>query len=433
MNRATILIALAACGDNRTVAGTEYASGSRLELVTYALSDGTTAIDHHVFHDRERDEDCTILRFSSGSRFCAPTTAGGTAYFTESTCTRVVGAERSDRPPPAYFVRPYILHGETLPSRLYRVGEPTAAPALVWRQEDNYCLGPYPIDPAYTFYTVGDGVTTDDLVAIRETDHVDAGRLTFAFDTSDDGWRAPGAITDDDLGVPCTLTPSPNAATATCIPDLPATSYFADTACSDPLVTDDRALHHDLASGCTTVVEWGEPFTGAVFERIGEACIPVAAPADPLYRAGATHELATLDRTPDTGNRVLPIALGDIVHDELLHDTTLDADCSITGGVCAPVSTVDVRPYFTDPACITPIDVAFVPTGSCEPPARFAGGRAIGDVYPGAIYELTTGDRCDTYVPPPRFAVHVVGDAPADLVTAARKRARKRKRKRGRS
>jgi len=422
VSRAIAVLALAACGDN---AGTdaELASGSRLQLVTYMLSDGALFADRSVFHDRVLDEDCRVARFSSGVRYCMPVAAGGSTVFTEGSCTRVLGAERVGRTPPAYFVRSYTMHGVVLPSRLYRSGAPAAAPALVWQLEDGYCLGPYPVDPALAYYAVGDAVTTDDLVEIRASDMRRVGRLSVSIDTSDDGWRAPGEIRDETLAVACVPDPAPNAPSTVCLPlGLPRVSYYADAGCTAPLTSHERALHRDHASGCVAVVERGPPVPGAGFQPVDGRRVPVPPPAGPPDPPASTTELATLARSVEGGGRAQPIRLGDVEHDALVHDAALGADCTIGGGRCAPVSSVEARTYFSDDACVTPVDVAFVPTGACEPPARFASGRTIGALHTATLYEPTTGDRCAAYTPPSRFAVHDLGEAPADVMVATRQR-----------
>ena len=64
MYRVVVALALAACGDNAR-SKELMRSGSRLELITYELADGSHEVDRTVFHDTERDEDCSLVSLSS--------------------------------------------------------------------------------------------------------------------------------------------------------------------------------------------------------------------------------------------------------------------------------------------------------------------------------------------------------------------------------
>lgn len=414
-----LVLALAACAEPSA----DMQSGSRLRLIRYELADGSQAIDRRVFHDAQRGEDCTIQLFSSGVRHCMPTTAGGSTVFTEDSCTAVLGASTGTEPPP-YFIRSFELNSVSLPSRLYRPSAPVETPQLLWEQRAGYCLGPFPPDPAVTFYAVGEEIAADELVAIRVRDTRTEGRITLAFDESGDGWRMPGALTDSVAGS-CDLEPTANAAVARCLPPLRAT-LFGDNGCTQPLAQSEVAAHRDLGSGCWSLLETGVAFTGTPYERIGESCVAVSS-NDALYIPAATRDPAELPRIRGSANsRLASIELGTLLRDAVSYDSILDADCGIEERdgtyVCAPASRLTPLTFFSDTACTAVIDVAFVPTGTCEPPDRFAGRRPIGAVYPGTIYELTTGDRCAAYVPPTRFAVHTLGAELPDaaLVSAVR-------------
>ncbi len=411
-----VCLALAACGDN-TRPELVMQSGSRLQLITYELADGTRDFDRTVFHDSQRDEDCTVMLLSSGERHCIPTSAGGTTVFTDSACQKPVGVMATEEPP-GYFLRSFTLNGMTRPSRLYRPGGAIAAPAQRWEQQDSFCFGPYPADPLF-YFGLAEEIPTDSFVTVRVTTTLENDRLTLAIDGSDDGWRMPGAITDHVLEVPCTLQPSANASEAPCIPDLPTTTYYANADCSAPLVTADRTLLRIQETGCTSVVARGGLIGGQVYEQLGESCVAVVAPPQSLYTAGEVTPVATLARAevPPDGERLVPIELmADEVHerDVYLHDRDLEADCRVTlldgSYACVPFAPLTPVVYFTDAACTTPHMFAFVPSGACDIPARFAadavGFYRIGALYPDPIYELTTGDRCAAYAPPARFAVH---------------------------
>ena len=113
-------ITLAGCGDNGLAPLTQ--SGTRLHLVAYDLGDGSRTIDPHVLYDSERNEDCMIELFASGERHCIPVTAGGTTFFDEDSCNRVIAAAPAGTEPPRYFIRRFLLSGAELPSRLYEAG-----------------------------------------------------------------------------------------------------------------------------------------------------------------------------------------------------------------------------------------------------------------------------------------------------------------------
>jgi len=397
-------------------------SGDRLRLIAYDFADGTRTYDQHVFHDRDLHEDCTVQVFSSGERYCLPMTAAGTIVFTTSDCTRALGAINATEPP-HFFIRPYSLHGTSLPSRLYRPGAQADSPGTVWRQQDEFCAGPFAPPADHTFFELGEEIRPDKLVRIRERETLTVGRLTFGIDTTDDGWHVPGAVVDMVAG-PCTLLPSANADTAPCLPSARATP-FSDAQCTQPLASDEVAAHRDVDSGCWSLLEPGAPFTGQAYERIGETCVAVGS-SEPFFTPAAISEAARLLRRVDENNRRLAaINLGTNARDAFLHDDTLVADCQIiqtaAGYTCAPVSAVTALPFFDDSACSVPIHVAFVPTGSCEPPSVFADGFRIGDLRTAPIYEVTTGDRCAAFAPPARFAVHSLEAVPTtDVVTATR-------------
>jgi hypothetical protein len=355
-------------------------------------------------------------------------TAGGTTFFDEDSCNRVIAAAPVGAEPPRYFIRRFLLNGVELPSRLYEPREPAAPPRFVWRQQDQYCLGPYEPDATLAFYSVGRVIEASELARVRVDETIDAGRLSLAIDASDDGLRMPGAFHDDELDLPCSLLPTAND-TGRCVPaGVPRTTYFADAACSAPLMATTPTLHHALQTSCWDVLTGsGAPHAGVVYEQLGEDCVIVPPPSMQLFSASTSVRVAELARERIAGGRLEETYFAGFrepVFDGLLHDTSLDADCAITWQgehyVCAPVEALPVRTFFSDAGCVTPVDVVFVPTGECEPRHAYAGGRRIDGVYPGTIYELTTGDRCAAYVPPARFAVHALGAVATDLVPAMR-------------
>jgi len=431
--RLLALLALASCGDNAKPADA-MASGARLSLITYELADGTLDVDRTWFRDTARDEDCTIDLFSSATRHCRPD-AGGVVFFTDSGCLRGVGGVRTDRDPPPYLLRTFTLNGVVLPSRLYKPGNPIDRPMVRWESVGNYCLGPYDVDPTLAYYTLGDAISHDDLVQIRATDHLADERLDLALDHTDDGWQMPGAFTDVLLAEPCTVQNGANASEVACSPALPATSLFVDDDCSQPVLTEEEMLATDLETACTSIVTRGGQISGALFEQLGETCVPVPPTALPLYVPAETIPLATLTRVQQTatGSRLVPIDLvrGDVHRrDALFYDRELDADCRVTrwsdGYRCLPDAPVPMRPFFRDDACTIVDTFAFVPNGVCAPPVRYARDETmlyrVSAPYTTPIYELTTGDRCAAYVPPSRFTIMKVEAVADDTFVAATRR-----------
>jgi hypothetical protein len=408
-------------------------SGSRLQLITYELADGSRDVDREVFYDAKRGEDCRVMLLASGTRHCIPTTAGGTTIFSENTCRQAFGAAASSEPP-GYFVRSFKLDGLALPSRLYRPGVAIEAPAQRWEQQDSFCLGPYPVEPLF-YFRLGEEIAGDSFVTVRTERVLEDERLTLAIDGTDDDWRMPGVMTDRAVAQPCTLQPGANASDVGCVPALPTSTYYADAECTAPLVTAARTVQHVTASNCSSIVSRGAMIGGQVFEQLGESCVAVPEPPDTLYAAGDSLPIATLAREerPATGDRLVPVELTRAAlheRDPYFHDRELDADCRVTlvdgRYLCAPFAPVAPVIYFSDDACKTPQLFAFVPTGACAVPARFAadatGFYRVGPVYPAPIYELTTGDRCAAYVPPARFSVHSVTPVSTDAFVPATRR-----------
>lgn len=431
--RLLALLALAACGDNAKPVDA-MASGSRLALITYELADGTLDVDRTWFRDTERDEDCTIDLFSSATRHCRPD-AGGVVFFTDSACLRGIGGIRTDRDPPPYLLRTFTLNGVSLPSRLHELGYPIDPPLARWESVDNFCLGPYDVDPTLAYYTLGDATTHDDLVQIRATDHLADERLDLALDHSDDGWQMPGAFTDVLLSAPCTLQNGANATDVACSPALPATSLFIDDSCSQPVLTEPQMLATDLDTACTSVITRGGQVSGDLFEQLGETCAPVPPTAQPHYIPAETIPLATMMRVQGapSGSRLVPIDLvrGEVHRrDALFYDRELDADCRVmrwNGAIrCVPDAPVPVRPFFRDDACTIVDTFAFVPNGACAAPVRYATDETtryrVTGAYDAPIYELTTGDRCAAYAPPSRFTIVKVDAVSDDTFVAATRR-----------
>jgi len=222
------------------------------------------------------------------------------------------------------------------------------------------------------------------------------------------------------------------ASEAVCIAtSLDQADYFADAGCSNPLVAVEstaeptHASYRDPRSSCWSLVEVQEAWAAEeVYERIDDACVAVPKPVGLSLRATAhAHPPPALTRVHATnGDRldVMELVDGDVrIPSTHVFDRELGADCTIEDRdgvlVCVPHAPVTVTTVFADAACGTPLDLAFVPDGDCEPPARYA---SRGDVrfpveaaYTQPFYELEPGDRCGTFEAPVGTVPHALGRA----------------------
>jgi hypothetical protein len=219
-------------------------------------------------------------------------------------------------------------------------------------------------------------------------------------------------------------------------------SYFHDAQCQEvalaahPTASPRIAVHHTAATNCTRYLAVGAEVTEpTLYVQLGGACVEVAPPGGArIYAAGAPVPVASWQRTrevlPDRRlQRVLLAHDAVRLDDELLHDGELAADCRRTvladGHVrCLPAHPAPVEVWFADAACTELVELAMVPSGSCDTPTAFARqGDAIHAVlapWTAPLYELEPGDRCGDYTPPARFVPHVIGPAlPLEAFVAA--------------
>jgi hypothetical protein len=97
-------------------------------------------------------------------------------------------------------------------------------------------------------------------------------------------------------------------------------------------------------------------------------------------------------------------------------DSELATDCVHDGELrCAPDTNITIQPFFADPQCNTPIELALVPSGQCDPPSRFATDGVeyypLAAPYTNTIYVPYTGDTCGVFRPPAPFVAHSIGPA----------------------
>ena len=423
--RALIFFACGVCGDN--LAGTgEPRSGSRLKIGWHVYEDGTRQRETTWYHDAARDERCAPRTWSDGHRYCAP--AAGEAVYTSSACDEAVARVPAGTVPPTYAIAPFYLRGQPLPSRLFRVGARTGEPGGVWQRHQAGCTGPMPVAAGFDYHAIAKEVPITELVAIRHGAPRGDGALQVLDDTSDDGLHVPAAVFDRDAVTECMLEARANAATVDCAPgDSALISYAADAACSEPKLAvtgpvPATARQYSDVTSCWTYYDIGMQTSPLpLYEDVGGHCLAVSPPDGPRYFLTAgKRTLPALDRVREVSERRLlriERVHGDVrIDDPLLFDSELAADCRRDAlGRCVPDTDARVLPYFSDDTCGEPIDLAFVPSGACDPPARYArSGDAIHPLlarYEAPIYELSTGDRCGLYVAPVPLEPWSIGPA----------------------
>jgi hypothetical protein len=440
--RFVVVLLLASCGDN-TIPQSELdaRSGSRIQLEIYAYQDGTRQWDPNVFVDRERGEQCTVARWSDGFTYCTPSSFP-TVYASEGCVEGELGRWLATEAPPAYFFREFTLPTGEAISRLFRSGQPVVAPAATYEITNGQCVETS--SAGWTYYTLGAQVGHDELARVKRVDDKDESRrLARDVYTTDDGLYVPielgrPLLRDRALGGECKVIDQANAPVTTCEPLIASEAELSrDSSCAkhDVLIVEAGAAAPDMVvrdeDGCRTFAHRGAelaPAGLALFLSIGENCVSIIPPATShLFEVGETFEVAQLQRTHEpTERRLQRVLLSDgktTIVDSLLFDRELGVDCvrtQVRKGVflCLPANTLaGVSPYFSDPACLVPIELSLVETGACDPGTRFAidtGGnepavRPLVAPYTGKIYEISTADSCLEYVPPRREVPFTVG------------------------
>jgi hypothetical protein len=451
--RRALLLLLASCGDNTIPhAAFEARSGSRIGLEIYAYEDGTRQWDPHVFVDRERDEPCTVARWSDGYTYCTPKSFE-TVYAEEGCVQGELGRWLASEPAPAYFFREFSLPTGEAISRLFRRGDAVAAPAKTYEITNGQCVETQAI--GWTYYALGEEVGKDELARVKRVDDKDESRrLALDVFTTDDGLYVPielgrPLLRDRELGGECKVIDQPNSPVTTCEPLIASEPEFSrDSQCEqrDVVLVElgftapDMLVRED--EGCRTFARRGAelaPEGLALFLPVGPNCVSVIPPATAhLFEVGEPFDVPQLQRTHEaTERRLQRVLLGDgatTLVDGLLFDRELGVDCvrtAVGDGMyrCLPANTLAaVAPYFADELCLEPIEVSLVETGACDPGTRFAidnrGAepvvRPLVAPFAGKLYEISTADSCLEYIPPTREVPFTVGAAmpPTAFVTA---------------
>ena len=425
MKLALSLVAVAACADAVQVDRTPR-SGARIKLVQYEYDGGAADPEREFFYDDELDTICYERTWSDGARYCTPRAAE--AVYANNHCTKPIGIVKTSTVP-QFFVTYFDLHEHPLVSALYRVGQPTTPPSVIWRETALGCVGPFDIPAEDTyFYDVGKIVDIS-AARIRHSDPEGSERLVDLYVSSSDGMRLAVDTYDQDLDVSCRIDGDANAEAAACRPAVVDSyvSYFADADCTTPVIPGDGptppaiAQRDDARTGCTTYFRTTtERGPGPLYRMTGGACVPEPNLVASHYYDVRPLELARVERRRVGTGRVRAIQIGHLsITDHLTFDSVLDTDCErvmLPSGElrCLPTSAASIATVFADDQCLRPVDVALVPARSCDTPSRFARDsdvHLIGDVYPSPLYQITTGDRCGAYAVPAGFTPHSIGPA----------------------
>jgi hypothetical protein len=362
---AAALIALAACGDNTV---------PRLAAARFVYDDGTEQIDRDQLYDRTLDTLCTPTVFSDGRHYCSPPTDA--AWYFDANCTHAVGAVFTGTAPERFFETSYWGDGGSdpgTPSRVFRAGGRTAAPAQLYKKYASGCFGDdAPYKDLLDFYEVTELVELEPVKL--EPWFSNAGFVVDVWRGR--GLRVPTSIED------CDVVERPNESTTTCAATAPV-SLFGDAACTQPIALGQfpppgfTAFQHDEVSDCTSY--FGAPEQGTLtrlYTLNGTSCQEQPNDSELVYPITwlAPIEPVPLTRSPVGAARLRLLRLGALpLFDELLHDDRLGADCRRdASGRCVPVTTAAVETWFADPACGQPIDVAMVRTGGCNTPMPVA-------------------------------------------------------------
>jgi hypothetical protein len=402
---AASLIALAACGDDIT---------PRLSPARFVYDDGTEQIDRHQLFDRSLDTLCTPIEFSDGHKYCTPPT--DPASYVDASCTRVVGRVAKGSQPVGYFATKYLGEGgdgDDRTSRVFRAGAAAERPTQRWEKYNFGCVA-HPLDEAFDYYEV--------------IEEIELGQVKLEpwFRTAElvvDAWQAP-ALRVPTLIENCDVIEKPNAVETTCVPTRrEEIRFYADPACTKPAVLGVPlepwiTYEHDPSTDCVTFWDVASSAELAVvYDRVGSLCLE-----EPFEMPVPMGLLEPVDgpaiaRTPTGTSRLQLVRLATLpLHDDLVHDTHLGADCRrLADGRCVPATTAKVESWFADPGCGIPIDVAMIRTGGCNVPMPYAERESafypVKESYAAQLYQLSTGDTCQIYNPPAPFVAHSIGPA----------------------
>ncbi|NVB83493.1 MAG: hypothetical protein HOV81_34285 [Kofleriaceae bacterium] len=400
-------------------------SGDRIKLVHYEYEDGTIERERGFFYDNDLGALCYEETWSDGARYCTPRTSE--AMYTNERCSQMLGVVTGPSAP-KFVATYYFLHDKPLVSALFRIGEPTTPPPVVWRMTDLGCVGPFVDDnSSHHWYTVGEPVAITD-TRIKHTVPEGLDRLVDLFLTTGDGMQIAVDIYDQEIGLPCQVDGDANEMPTTCKPALTDgyVSFFTDEACSAPIVPVTGpppllARREDPATGCTSYYRiTSEQQPASVYQLIGDRCVRQTSRVAAHYYGAEPLELVSVERRHVGQGRLHPIALGDLATpDRLLYDAKLGTDCErvlLPAGDlrCLPVSSARLYRVFTDSACRQPTDVAIVASRACDRPetyVRDAAIHAIGGVYTAPLYELTADRTCGPLLLQAGYLPHAIGPA----------------------
>lgn len=409
------LIVLCACGDNVV---------PRLVPKTFEVDD-VTYTRTWQFRDTLRDEDCAPEGWADGAIYCTP--AHGDPVYTDATCSDAV-APASVRYAATYFT----IAGTTSLRRLHPTTPSPRNLAEYWLQSTNGCTGPYPAPAEARWAAIGDELDETAFVRLLRSAPEGDGRLqTVAWHTTD-GLYQPMGFHDRDLGADCSVITEFGRERdhVVCQPPAQPLYYYADTACTQPVVVaDPDEASPIIALGCEIFARAGSERTGAVYAFLGGACEPTTVPdGSRQYDVGAPVDVPVLSRVREGAGRIQTIELvsGSVrVPDRYLHDTMLDADCEPGPTVdiprCVPAYE-NIDTYYRDDQCTQTVGIASENVGTCDAPAHYAfdpdGFHEIGAVVTAPLYVPSTGDRCMEQLPPGE--PHEVGPPlPADTFVPA--------------
>lgn len=428
-----LVLALLACGDN-LADPTQPHSGSRLKLAWYEYDGGARELETGWYFDHALGERCTPMSWSDGHRYCAP--AADEAVYVTGTCTRALGRTLVGLTPAPFFATTFKLAGASspVPSRLFRRGKTALAPVAIWQKGATGCI-PLDLEDNFEYFELGTELPTSDLVRLRRGDPHGAGELAVIHEIGDDDLRVPVALYDRAADAECTTTDLPNLVSVPCTPvSTTTTAYFLDPECTDLVVavpsgtTPSLASLHDVRTSCSTYYRMGRELVllplQLMFEQSGTTCALTARPSG--YRFFELAErvyVPALGRVRDPGTqriRSITRVSGALqLPDPLMYDAELDTECLHDDEMqCVPRTLGRAVPetanaHYADPQCQTPIGLAFVPRGACDPPQRFASDGAdyyeLLGPYSKPIYVPSTGDTCSGYAPPEPYVSYRIG------------------------
>jgi hypothetical protein len=393
--------------------------GRRLHQARWIYDEGGTEREHDQYIDTDLDERCTPTRWSDGATYCAPDAAP--AIYTDGHCTAALAAV-PEGSAAVFAYRMYKVGSDVLPSKLFRIGAAAAPPAERWELRDDFCYGPYTPDDTASYFELGKAV---DLARIRYVTTYDADGYRIESATSDDGLSVPERVFDTNIDVRCDLSTTATGTVTTCKPrSVPPISLYADASCtrlgiaasSRPAV----ATVHDNVTACDRYFLVGDE-TSALYSGGAGTCGQVSPPGT-YYAITNEFELPPIERRIAGGDGLQSIAVGSLpLEDPLLHDSIRGLDCKgelIDGErYCLPVATSEISHLFSDPYCMTPIELAMVPTGRCAQPGRFARDQStfyeVLGPYTSPLFAYQQGGGCDYayYTVTSAFEPHTVGPA----------------------